>query len=182
MTFEYLEAGPEPTRRWHRIVFSAFVVLALVAGGVFWWSGRVREQANDALGQAVVHASRDARAGEAVVLSMLQYSSPQIWSTMVGEDVRAGLRKLVQRSADQVVRTLESARNEAQDAYVLPWDGTQREAKDAVLALVDAQLGRFERIASDATAIGTVFSEPQPSADRARALLRMSGASVDDGH
>jgi uncharacterized membrane protein YqiK len=160
-------------------MIGAIVILVAVAAMVAWWSGRTRDEANVALGQAVVHASRDARAGEDVVLSMLQYTSPAIWSTMVGEDVRAGLRGLVQGSASQVVRTLEDTRATADATFVVPWDGTQLRAKEAVLELVDAHLDRFARIARDAKEIGPVFSESPPSEDAARALLRASGATLD---
>jgi len=178
VTLEYLEVGERSRPRWQGFLVGAVVLIALTAAVVAWWSGRLREQANESLGLAIVDVSRDARAGEDVVLSMLQYTSPAIWSTMVGEDVRAGMRGLVQSSADEVVRTLQETRAAAAGTFVVPWDDTQQRAKAAVLDLVDAHLARFERIARDAKAIGPVFGETPPSDDTARALLRASGANL----
>ena len=181
MSLEYLSVEPAPRPRWHWIVGSAVAIVLVTALGALWWSGHVRERANIQLEASLVRANSDAHGGEAVVLSVLQYSSPTIWSTMVGEDVRASLRGLVQRSAAQVVRTLDDTKASVDGTFVLPWDSGQREAKDAVRALVDAHRARFEQIAADATAIGAVFSSPAPSDTTARALLRASGAITDDG-
>jgi hypothetical protein len=178
VTVEYLSTGDSAGLRWRRPVVVVVVLLALMASGIVWWSGRVHQQANESLGQAITDADHEARAGEAVVLSMLQYSSPLIWSTMVGEDVRAELRKVVQRSAEEVVVTLRGTRRSIDGTFVLPWDGTQREAKEALLAVVDGQLRRFERIAADASSIGSVLARPGPSDAIAVRLLRASGAQV----
>jgi hypothetical protein len=178
LTTEYLSVGQDDPPRWPRLLVAGLVALALVAVGVSWWSGHVRQQANDLLGVAVSDADHRARAGEAVVLSTLQYASPMIWSTMVGGDVRAELRAVVERSAAQVVLTLKRTRESADATFVLPWDRTQLKAKDAVLELVDAQLSRFETIASDATSIGEVLAAPAPSDASAVDLLRASGAKL----
>lgn len=181
MTLEYLEAGPEAGPRWRRVALALVLVVAIVAAGLFWWTGRVRAQATGVLETAMANASRDAAAGEAVVLSMLQYTSPAIWSTSVGEDVRAGMRELVQGSAAEVVRTLDESRQEAESTFVLPWDSTERQAKDAVLAFVTAQRSRFEQIAVDARALDDVLGQPGPTESAARALLRASRASTAGG-
>jgi hypothetical protein len=176
MTTEYLSVGHDDPPRWPRIVLVALVALVAVAAGVSWWTGHVRQQANDSLGAAVSDANHRAKAGEAVVLSTLQYASPLIWSTMVGGDVRAELRAVVERSAEEVVLTLQQTRESAEGTFVLPWDHTQAQAKDAVLELVDEQLGRFEAIAADAASIGPVLAVPAPSDAAAVELLRASGA------
>ena len=182
MTLEYLEAEERVRPRWQRPVIIGGVLVAVVAVALTWASGQVRVQANRELVRAMTEVDHDARAGEDVVLSMLEYTSPTIWSTRVGEDVRAGMRGLVEGSARQVVGNLQETRDAVAATLVLPWDGTQRRAKDAVLALVSAHLERFERIAGDASAIGPVFAAEEPSDDTARALLRASGATADDGH
>jgi hypothetical protein len=178
MTVEYLAAGEDVRPRWRRPLAAAVLFLVVVAVAAAWWTGRVRQEANVVLSGAVEQADHQSRAGQAVVESMLRYASPMIWSTLVGGDVRAGLRKVVEGSAQEVVVTLERTRTAADGAFVLPWDGTQRQAKQEVLRLVDAHLARFQRIAKDATAIGAVLGEPEPSDAVAVDLLRASGVRV----
>jgi hypothetical protein len=161
MSLEYL--GEEPSRRF-RWVLPAVVVLVSVVALLGWWSEHVRQQADETLATAVVQVQEDARAGQAKVLSTLSYASPMIWSSEVSEAVRADLRKVVQGSAADVVSGLRQVREDVASTRVLPWQGDQVADRAAVLRLVDAYLGRFEEIASDARQIGVVMARPEPVA------------------
>jgi len=170
VSLEYL--GDEPSRRF-RFVLPAVIVLVAVVALVAWWSESVRHRADETLATAATEVQQDARAGQAKVLSTLSYASPMIWSSEVSESVRSGLRKVVQGSAAQVVVGLRAVREDVASTRVLPWQSDQVHDRAAVLALVDAYLGRFQEIAADARQIGTVMAQPSP------AVPVLARASVD---
>jgi hypothetical protein len=170
VSLEYL--GEEQSRRFR-------FVLPVIVGLVAWWSENVRRQADETLATATVQVEQDARAGQARVLSTLSYASPMIWSSEVSESVRSGLRRVVQGSASEVVDGLRAVREDVASTRVLPWQADQVRDRAAVLALVDAYLGRFEEIAGDARAIGTVMAKPSPAVP---VLTRASGAPTAADH
>ena len=176
MSLEYLATAAAP-RRWPvRLLAGVVAVVGVVALAFVWWSESVRRDTNEALAAAVARAEDEARVGEARVLSTLTYASPLIWSTSVGDDVRAGLRGVVEQSARDVTVRLDTLAREVTATTVLPWQSAQHDARGDVLALVTAQRERFEAIAMDARAIAVVLATPGPSSDAARAALRASGA------
>jgi hypothetical protein len=160
-------------------VVIGLVALLVLLGGLFlWWSESVRRHANETLSVALQSASRDATAGQARVLSTLAYSYPMIWSMSVSDEVRSGLREVVQASSVDVADGLRQVRDQAAEVRVLPWQQSQRQAQQEVLAVIDAYAERFDRMGADATAIGVVLSEPDPSDAAARDSLRASGAEA----
>lgn len=178
MTVEYLAAGGIPRPRLRRGLAVLVVVAVCVAAAAAWGSGKVRDDANASLVAALTRTHHEATAGQAAVESTLSYTYPMIWSIMVPPEVRTDLRQLVQDSAAKVASSLTALRSTASATPVLPWQSDQRDARDAVIAVIDAQLDRFERIATDATAIGPVLARPAPSDAEAASLLRASGAEV----
>jgi hypothetical protein len=175
-TMEYIQT-PRAERRRPTIALT-IGVLALVAGALLfaWWSDSVRRATNDRLADVVAASSARVVTGEAVVTGTLAYASPMIWSAAVSEEVRAGLRAVVQDSAAQVAVDLAATRASAADVTVLPWQAAQATAREQVLSLLDTEIARFERIAADATTIGEVLGVDPPSAAAAVESLRASGA------
>jgi hypothetical protein len=180
VTIEYLETkAPPRQRRWPWLPGLAVVlVLAAVAGFVVW-SEQAKGAANQTLSAAVFEAQERSRVGEDRVLSTLAYAAPMIWSTEVPEDVQAGLRALVERSAADASATPTEVADSVAGIWLLPWQGAQRQARDAVMDLIVAERSRFDRIAADARQIGSVLGEARPSEDEALAALRASGANED---
>ena len=161
MSLEYLGTSKAPVRRRALWIVLALVV-ALAAAGV-WWTEHLRQDADLALASAAQEARDRTASGEAKVLSTLTYASPMIWSTSVPEDVRAGLRRLVEKEAAGVSSGLARLHEDVAGTIVLPWQGPQEKERDQVLALIEAERHRFDRIAADARDIGAVLAEPQPA-------------------
>lgn len=178
MTLEYLATEAPPRRRQSWALGVVVVVLVALAAGLLWWTDTVRRNANDQLAEAFVAAQEQARIGEATVLSTLVYAQPMIWSSSVPEDVRSGLRDLVEGDAAAAAAALSAIADGISGTLVLPWQGTQRQAQEALLALVGQYESRVARIAEDARVIGTVMAEPAPSDAEAQAALGASGAEA----
>ena len=134
-------------------------VLALVAAGFLWWSDSVRTSANEQLSVAFRESVDGAAAGERQVQGTLAYASPMIWSTSVPEDVRDGLRALVEATAAEVSGSLGALRERVAATTVLPWHENQAAAQGRLLALIDAQRARFDGIANDASDIDLVLAD-----------------------
>ena len=179
MTIEYLETKAPPRRRWSLLTGLVVVLVVAIAAAMLVWSERAKSAANQTFAQAVAEAQDRARIGEGRVLSTLTYASPMIWSTEVPEDVRAGLRSLVETSAAEAAATLSQVVESVSGATVLPWQAAQQRARDEVMALVLAERARFDEIAADAREIGRVLARERPSAENALAALGASGASED---
>jgi hypothetical protein len=177
VSLEYLASSPDDRRRPVILVTALVVVLAGVAVLILWWSASVKQGANERLGEALRVSSARVTSGEAAVSATLQYASPMIWSASVPEDVRGGLRVLVQDSAARVAVDLDAIRASAVEVTVLPWQGAQATARDHVIDVIDAEIARFRHIAADATAIGDVLGQSAPSTAAAAESLRASGAN-----
>lgn len=178
MTLEYLATEAPPRRRQSWAVGIVVAVLVALATGFLWWSDTVRRNANDQLASAFVSAQEQARIGEATVLSTLVYAQPMIWSSSVSEDVRVGLRDLVEDDAAAAAAELRAIAEDISGTLVLPWQASQREAQEAVLALVGEYESRVARIAEDVRVIGAVMAEPAPSDAAAQTALGASGAEA----
>lgn len=175
--FEYLGRPDRPAPRRGRILLSAVVALvAVLVGGLLWVNDHVRSSANEDLATAFRAASQQAANGEQSVIGTLAYASPMIWSTQVSEDVRSGLRALVQGSAADVVVRLGLVRQQVAEVRVLPWQGEQVRARDALLALIDDQSARFAGMARDARDIDLVLAGGPLPTGAAQAALRAAGA------
>ena len=175
--FEYLGAdeGRAP-RRGAMVAGALIAAFALLVGLALWGNDHVRSAANEDLVTAFRTANERADAGERLVISTLAYASPMIWSSQVGEDVRAGLRALVQGSAAQVVADLDEVRDQVAGIRVLPWQPAQERARGSLLALIAEQRQRFAGIARDARDIDLVLAGgPIPTGAAANAL-RAAGA------
>jgi hypothetical protein len=159
---EYL-SSPRSPRRATGIAAGLLIVLVAGAGLFLWWSDLVQRRADESFASAVAEAQARTRVGEATVLSTLAYASPMIWSASVPDGVRSDLRTLVEASAARAADGLATARGEASGALVLPWQRTQLDTRDRVLALIDELRHRFDSIAADAAAIGRVMARPAPS-------------------
>lgn len=175
--FEYLgmEDRPAPRRR-SVLAGIAVALVAVLVGGALWVNDHARSSANDELSSAFSEAAQQARIGEQSVISTLAYASPMIWSTQVTEDVRAGLRALVQDSAADVVARLDVVRDRAMSVRVLPWHAEQQRAKAEVLALLADQRERFAGIARDARDIDLVLAGGPIPTGAAASALRAAGA------
>lgn len=180
MTIEYLETkAPPRQQRWSWLTALAVVLVLAAVAGFLVWSDQQKGAANESLSAAVFEAQERARVGEGRVMSTLTYASPMIWSTQVPEDVQAGLRALVERSATDAAAALAEIADSVAGIRLLPWQGPQQRARDAVLDLIVAERTRFDRIAADARQIGPVLAEARPSEEEALAALRASGANED---
>ena len=175
--FEYLGAdeGRAP-RRGPVIAGAVIAAFVVVVGLALWGNDHVRASANDDLATAFRTATQRADAGERVVISTLAYASPMIWSSQVGEDVRAGLRALVQGSAADVVGQLDEVRGQVSAVRVLPWHADQERARVALLDLIDEQRQRFAGIARDARDIDLVLAGGPIPTGAAASALRAAGA------
>jgi hypothetical protein len=158
MTVEYLTAGMPPPARWRGPALLVAPLLLILGVATAWGADSLRQRAQDQLEVVQASAAQRAEAGEARVLSMLAYASPMIWSTSVPEDVRAGLRALVEGSAAQVVVELRQQADAARTTIVLPWQSEQQALREQVLLQIEAERARFDRIAADARNIADVMS------------------------
>lgn len=176
-TFEYLgTAETGAPRRRPLIVGAAVAVLAIIVGALLWGNDHMRTTANEELATAFRTSSQQAAAGEQSVIGTLAYASPMIWSAQVSEDVRAGLRALVQGSAADVVDRLDTVRDRVADVRILPWHAEQARAREVLLALIDDQRARFAGIARDARDIDLVLAGGPLPTGAAAAALRAAGA------
>lgn len=175
MTVEYL-ATKAPSRRPSWLIGVAVLLVVAAVAGFLWWSDGVRRDALQSMADAVTTAQDRARIGQGRVMSTLAYTSPMIWSASVPEEVRAGLRELVELSAADASATLSSVADEVAGLRILPWQSAQLEARDQVLDFIAAERLRFDRITEYAGNLGEVLAEPDPLPDAALAALRASGA------
>lgn len=171
ITLEYLGTPEQDRRRAPRVIAVIVASLVAAAGAFLWWSDSVRDAATEELVVTFEESTARAASGERVVQGTLAYASPLIWSADVSEDVRDGLRGLVEASAADVAVDLEALRERAAGAVVLPWQDAQLEARAALVELIDAQRARFDGIARDARDIDRVLADgPLPTGSVARAL------------
>ncbi len=174
---EYLGTPGTGGRRVGVLVSVAVVVVVVVGVAFAWWSDAVRTSANAEFVRALDASTARVASGDRQVQGTLAYASPMIWSTAVPADVRAGLRDLVEGSAAGVSGDLAAVADQVSAVRVLPWQGAQAQARDALLALIVEQQRRFDRIAADAAAIGGVLGQEPPSAALVVQTLRASGAT-----
>jgi hypothetical protein len=176
VAFEYLGTPPRQRPRWLPAAGLLAGVLVVAAAAFLWWSDSVRRSAADELSGVFAAAQARAESGERQVQGTLAYASPTIWSADVPEDVRAGLRDIVEASAADVAADLAALRAQASAATILPWHEEQRVAQQRLLDLVAAQQARFDGIAADLTDIDLVLADgPLPTGGVAEAL-RAAGA------
>jgi len=178
VTLEYLGTPDRDRRRAPLVIMGAALLVAAVAAGFLWWSDTVRRSANDQLVAAFTESAARAASGERQVQGTLAYASPMIWSAAVPEEVRDGLRGLVEASAADVAADLAQTRNRAAAVTILPWQEPQLEARVQLLALIDAQQGRFAGIARDASDIDMILADGPLPTGAVVESLRASGASA----
>jgi len=176
LTLEYLGTPERGRRRAPFVVLSIVVLMAMVAGGFLWWSDSARQQVNGELAAAFGESTARAASGERQVQGTLAYASPMIWSASVPEDVRDDLRALVEASAAEVAADLGDLRDRVAATTVLPWHEPQAKARAELLALIDAQRDRFDRIANDASDIDRVLADGPLPTGAVEEALRASGA------
>ena len=178
VTFEYLGVEQRRRPRWLPAIGGVLAALAVIVVAFLWWSDTVRQAAADELAQVFADAQARAASGERQVQGTLAYASPMIWSAEAPEDVRAGLRDIVEASAADVAADLSGLRDRAAAATILPWHREQEAARAELLDLVDAQQARFAGIAADLTDIDIVLADgPLPTGGVAEAL-RSAGAEL----
>ncbi len=173
---EYLTTARSERRAPLRILGLALALAAASVAGFLWWSDSVRSSATEELTAVFSEASARAASGERQVQGTLAYASPMIWSMEVGEEVRSGLRALVEESAADVASDLGAMRQKAADTTVLPWQEEQLAARDQVLLLIEAQQARFDGIAADASDIDLVLAGGPLPTGAALTALRAAGA------
>ena len=176
MSVEYLVAKAPPSRRMPWLIGAAIVLVVGAIAGFVWWSDAVARQANASMLATVTTVEDQSRIGEARVTSTLEYASPMIWSTSVPDNVAADLRELVQQSAKDASATLDESAEVVKALRILPWQASQSDAREAVLAYIAELKARVDAIADSAGKIGLVMAEPAPRPDAALAALRASGA------
>jgi hypothetical protein len=174
VTLEYL--GTQERRRVPVAIVVLVAMIGVAAVAFLWWSDSVRRSANSELMATFEASSQRADAGERAVQGTLAYASPLIWSTSVPESVRDGLRALVEASAADVSTDLLRLRDRAARVTILPWQQPQREAREQLLALLDAQQQRFAGIARDASDIDIILADGPLPTGAVRQSLRASGA------
>lgn len=155
---EYLGATRAPgagRRPW--IAMAVGVLVVLLAAAAWWANGHIARAAESRLAGLRLAAQQEAVAGEARVLSTLQYASPMIWSASVPEGVRAGLRRLVEADALRVSAALAGLDAEAEATLVLPWQEEQKGERDLVRQAIAEARVPFQRIGIDAREIATAF-------------------------
>jgi hypothetical protein len=176
VTLEYLSASAPDRRRAPYVVAAVLGVLALVVAGFLWWSDSVRSSANAQLVTTFDESAARSASGERAVQGMVVYATPLIWSADVPEDVRDGLRGVVEDSAAVVAADLLRLRERAASTRVLPWQQSQLEAQAELVALIDAQRARFDGIARDARDIDRVLADGPLPTGAVAAALRSAGA------
>jgi type II secretory pathway pseudopilin PulG len=176
VTLEYLGTPAPDRRRTPYVVAAVIGVLVLAGAGFLWWSDSVRTSANEALASAFRESIDGAAAGERQVQGTLAYASPMIWSASVPEDVRDGLRALVEASAAEASGRLGVLRERVAATTVLPWQGPQAAARAELLALIDAQRARFDGIANDASDIDRILADGPLPVGAATEALRAADA------
>lgn len=178
LEFEYLGTPERQARRWPRLVAAAVAALAVLTGAFLWWSEQQRAEGNAELASAFARATKVADAGERRVQASVVYVSPLVWSPDIDETLRADLWDIVEGSAADVAADLQAVRERAVGTQVLPWHEEQTAARDALVALIDAQRERFLGIARDARNIDLILADgPLPTGPASQAL-RASGAEV----
>lgn len=176
LTLEYLGSAAPDRRRAPVIVGAVIGLLAVLAAAFLWWSDSVRQAATEELVTTFEESTARSASGERAVQGTLAYATPLIWSAAVPEDVRDGLRGLVEESAAVVAGDLARLREQALATMVLPWQQAQLDARAELVALIDDQRERFDGIARDARDIDRVLADgPLPTGAVAEAL-RAAGA------
>ncbi len=176
VTLEYLGSAAPDRARAPYVVAAVVGLLAVLAAAFLWWSDSVRQGATEELAATFEEATARAASGERAVLGTLAYASPLIWSADVPEDVRDGLRGVVEESAAVVAADLVRLRERAEETAVLPWQEAQLEARAEVADLIDAQWVRFDGIAQDARDIDRVLADGPLPVGAAAEALRAAGA------
>ena len=174
---EFLDPPGQERRRVPRLALTLVAFFAVTVAGFLWWQDSVRQSATDQLVAAFAAADARAASGERQVQGMLAYASPMIWSTSVPEDVRDGLRGLVEASAADVAADLDAIGANAEGTMVLPWQQQQLEAREAVLTLIADQQARFGGIAEDASDIDMILADGPLPTGVVVTSLRASGAT-----
>lgn len=176
VTLEYLRSAAPDRGRAPYVVAVVVGLLAVLAAAFLWWSDSVRQGATEELAAAFEESTARAASGERAVQGTLAYATPLIWSADVPEDVRAGLRGLVEDSAAVVAADLVSLRDRAAQTVVLPWQQAQLEARAELVDLINAQWVRFDGIAQDARDIDRVLADGPLPVGAAAEALRAAGA------
>lgn len=176
LTFEYLGTPRAERRRPPLLAIAALVILVAVVGGFLWWAESVKSRTTDELAAVFAESIARADSGEKQVQGTLAYASPLIWSADVPADVRAGLRAVVEDSAADVSDDFVALRARLEGAMVLPWHEDQALAKEELLALLQAQQGRFDGIAADASDIDLVLAGGPLQTGVVVDALRQAGA------
>lgn len=178
LEFEYLGTPERESRRWPRLVAAALVLVAVLTVAFLRWSEQQRAAGNAELAAVFERASSTAFAGENRVQASVAYVSPLVWSPDIDETLRSGLWDIVEGSAADVAADLLVVRERAVGTTVLPWHEEQAAARDALVALVDAQRERFLGISRNARNIDLILADgPIPTGPASQAL-RASGAEV----
>src|SRR3954447_14034745 len=96
------------------------------------------------------------------IAATVDYARPQLFAASVPADVRTGLQQLVQDSAGQQVPALKHEREQVATTAVVPWHGSLRSARDALLRYLDARISYLRTIT---TQPDTLYVE-QPELER----------------
>ena len=113
VTLEYLGSAAPDRGRAPYVIAVVVGLLAVLAAAFLWWSDSVRQGATEELAATFEEATTRAASGERSVQGTLAYATPLIWSADVPEDVRAGLRRVVEDSAAVVAADLVRLRERA---------------------------------------------------------------------
>ena len=144
---DVLAAGPERLpRRGLLVALLALLVLAVLLLG----SDRLLLQREmDALVTRAEQGRGSVTYADGRITAVLRYAGPTLGSADVSQRVRTSLQDLVREAAAERVADVLAERDAAAALRVLPWHREQREARDRLLADLEARLARLAFVAAD---------------------------------
>jgi hypothetical protein len=101
----------------------------------------------------------------------IEYAGPLLRAPDAPPDVRADLRRMVEREAAGQVPALQRARDRAAALRVLPWHAAEQRAQAASVRLLDARLQRLEEASRSIARLYQRLPEPDASEVAARRAL-----------
>jgi hypothetical protein len=158
------------SQRWLAVA----VALALIVGLYFVADTRRRESEYRALLEQVRQGQSTLSYANARVTGIASYTSPGNFAELVSPEVRAGLRTLVKDAAGEQVPALQARRESVASLSVVWWHGPQREARDAYVSYLTAQIERMTRISTDLRELYTPRPAGPQLALARRALIALA--------
>jgi hypothetical protein len=174
VTVDRLEQAPVTRSARTRLLGAVLVTAVLVAAGA---DQVARDREQQALGRCVRAAGVQLSHATEYVRGVAQYASPSLSSPLVTLSVRRSLRAIVQDAAAQGVAPIAEQRVACAQVHVLAWHRSQRHARAAYLAYLDAEAAGLSAIAADFGNYGVADATATALRTRAQRALDRAGVS-----